>query len=95
MPTDYAIIRNAAQGRFETTVDGVLCVLEYRLSDGVMTITHTGVPEAVGGRGIAAALTRFALDTARAEGWLVVPACAYAAAWLDRHAEYADLLARA
>lgn len=93
MAQDYAITRNAALDRFETTVDGVLCVLEYGLRDGVMTITHTGVPEAVGGRGIAAALTRFALDTARAEGWRVVPACSYASAWFARHAEYADLLA--
>ena len=69
MAQDYAITRNEAEGRFETTVDGVLCVLEYGLRDGVMTITHTGVPEVVGGRGVAAALTRCALDTARAEGW--------------------------
>lgn len=92
MPQDYTIARNDAHGRFETTVDGVLCVLEYRLHGGILTITHTGVPEAVGGRGIAAALTRFALDTARGEGWRVVPACAYSIAWLARHPEYADLV---
>ena len=94
MAQDFNIVRNDAESRFETTVDGVTCVLEYRLHDGVMTITHTGVPEAVGGRGIAAALTRFALDSARTEGWRVVPACSYAAAWFARHAqEYADLRA--
>ncbi|WP_345782598.1 N-acetyltransferase, partial [Dokdonella sp.] len=53
MPQDYTITRNDAHDRFETTVDGVLCVLEYRLRGDVMTITHTGVPDAVGGRGIA------------------------------------------
>lgn len=94
MTQQPVIIRNAARDRFETTVDGVQCVLEYQLHDGVMTITHTGVPEAVGGRGIAGALTRHAFDEARRQGWRVVPACAYASAWLVRHAEYADLVGR-
>jgi uncharacterized protein len=80
--------------RFETTVDGHDCEIDYRLSDKVMTITHTGVPSAVGGRGIAAELTRFALETARANGWKVVPACSYAAAYMQRHPEFDDLRTR-
>jgi uncharacterized protein len=84
---------NAAAGRFEATVDGVLCVLEYRLSGRVMTITHTGVPEQVGGRGIAADLSRAAFETARSEGWKVVPACSYASAYIKKHPEYQDLVA--
>jgi len=47
------VVHNAAQRRFEAVVDGVSCVLEYGLHDGVMTITHTGVPAQVGGRGYA------------------------------------------
>lgn len=82
-----------AAGRFETRVEGALCVLDYRLADGLMTITHTGVPPQVEGRGIASALTQAAMETARAEGWKVVPACSYAAAWLRRHPEFADLRA--
>lgn len=92
MAQDYTIIRNDAESRFETAVDGVLCVLEYRLRGGVLLIDHTGVPAAVGGRGIAAALTRFALDAARREGWRVVPNCAYSVAWLAKHPEYRDLV---
>jgi len=79
--------------RFETRVDEVPCELDYALADGVMTITHTRVPKAVGGRGIAAALVRAALDAARAEGWRVVPACSYASAWMQRHPEYDALRA--
>lgn len=81
------------RGRFETTVDGHDCEIDYRLSKGVMTITHTGVPSAVGGRGIAAEMTRFALETARSNGWKVVPACSYAAAYVRRHTEFQDLVA--
>jgi predicted GNAT family acetyltransferase len=86
------VVHNANASRFETVVDGVLCVLEYRLHEGVMTITHTGVPEAVGGRGIAGALATAAFDAARSKHWRVVPACAYVEAWIKRHPEYADLV---
>ena len=78
--------------RFSTSVDGHLCVLDYQLDDAVMTITHTGVPTAVGGKGIAAALTQVALDTARQNKWRVVPTCSYAAVYIKRHPEYTDLL---
>lgn len=82
-----------AAGVFSAVVDGERCVLEYRLAGATMTITHTGVPSAVGGRGIAGALTRRALEVARAEGWKVVPACSYARDYFERHRDQADLLA--
>ncbi len=87
-----AITHNAAQHRFEWLEDGVLCVLEYTLLASVMTITYTGVPQAVGGRGIAAELTQFALNTARAEGWKVHPVCSYAVAYVRRHSQYQELV---
>lgn len=79
--------------RFHASVDGVDCELDYRLAGSVMTITHTGVPDAVGGRGIAGQLMKTALDTARERQWKVVPACSYAAAYMKRHPEYEDLRA--
>lgn len=79
--------------RFVAQVDGAPCVLDYSLAAGVMTITHTGVPPEVRGRGIASALVQAALDAARAEGWQVVSACSYASVWMARHPSYRDLLA--
>ena len=79
--------------RFTTTVEEHLCVLEYDLDGSKMTITHTRVPPAVGGKGIAAKLTEFALTTARINSWRVVPRCSYAAVYMERHPEYADLKA--
>ncbi|HET6632432.1 MAG TPA: GNAT family N-acetyltransferase [Rhodanobacteraceae bacterium] len=85
------IVDNAAASRYEAKVDGQLCVLDYRRSDGLMVIDHVGVPSAVGGRGIAAALSRTALEDARKHGWRVRVHCSYVAAWLRRHPEFADL----
>jgi uncharacterized protein len=87
----FDIRHDASVHRFETVVDGVHCELDYTLRDAVMTITHTGVPSSVGGRGIAAALVLAAFETAREEGWKVVPACSYASVWIKRHPEFAEL----
>lgn len=87
------VVHNSTRRRFEMVVDGALCVLEYHFADGVMTITHTGVPPALEGRGLASELTLAAFSEARDNGWRIVPACAYSAAWIRRHPEFDDLLA--
>ena len=89
----FDIVHDRLTHRFTVAVEGEMCVLEYHLDGAVMTITHTGVPEAVGGRGIASALVTAAFDAARDEGWKVVPACAYAEAYVKKHPAVADLLA--
>ncbi len=82
-----------ANHRFVIDGDGEQSVLDYCLEGDVMTITHTGVPSALSGRGLASELTQAAFETARAEGWKVVPACSYAAGWIEKHAAFKDLLA--
>lgn len=74
---------------FETTVDGHRAELDYRLSGDRLDITHTGVPGAIGGRGIAGKLVAAAVEFARSEDLTVVPSCSYAREWLDRHPDAA------
>ena len=90
---NLAIEHLPEHGRFEVVVDGQTCEADYRLSNGVMTITHTGVPAPLGGRGIAAALMQAAFEHARSAGLKVRPLCSYADAWLRRHPEFAALRA--
>lgn len=77
---------------FELKLDGHRCVLDYTLNNKVMTVTHTGVPSELGGRGLAAEITKFALDHARAQGWTVIPQCSYVAAYIKKHPEYEAIL---
>ncbi|MGH8077048.1 MAG: GNAT family N-acetyltransferase [Lysobacter sp.] len=81
-----------AAHRFTMTVDGHEAGLDYQLQEGWMMITHTSVPQPIVGRGIASKLTRAAFEHAREQGWNVRPACSYAAAWVERHPEYNQLL---
>ncbi|MFI4891738.1 MAG: GNAT family N-acetyltransferase [Steroidobacterales bacterium] len=89
-----AIQHDEGSGVFFADVDGHRAVLEYRRAGDTLTILHTGVPEAIGGRGIAAELTRAALEFARLRAYRVQPRCSYAAAFMRRHPEYAELIAR-
>ena len=73
--------------RFVTEVEGSRAQLDYTLAGSVMTITHTQVPAAIGGRGVAAELMGAALAAARDAGWSVIPACSYAAAYMTKHSQ--------
>jgi uncharacterized protein len=68
-------------------------VAEYQLRGDVVWMTHTGVPPAVGGRGIAAELVRTALAWAGEKGYTVEPACSYVDVYMRRHPETARLRA--
>ncbi|MFW5926917.1 MAG: GNAT family N-acetyltransferase [Wenzhouxiangella sp.] len=90
--SDPQIRLNRQAGRFETTVEGNLCVLEFDQRGDRVGFNHVRVPAAVGGRGIAGRLTRHALDHARELGWRIEPNCPYVARWIERHPEYRDLV---
>jgi uncharacterized protein len=84
------ISHDQAAHQFATEVDGHRAELDYALADGVMTITHTRVPQAIGGRGIAAELMRDALKFAGERRLSINPACSYAEAYMRKHAQSAD-----
>ena len=95
-PTDSAapvVEHDAARNRFAVSIDGHTGVAEYRCDGDVLRLTHTEVPQALEGRGLAAALVREALAYARREGLKVEPLCSYAAGYMQRHPETHDLSA--
>lgn len=61
--------------------------------DDVRVVTHTVVPQAIGGRGIAAMLVERLIADARRDGFRIVPRCSYVAARFDEHPEWAELRA--
>jgi predicted GNAT family acetyltransferase len=85
---------NPAASRFEILTDQGAAILTYRHRGDDLDLVHTEVPTALEGRGYAAALATAALDQARREGMRIIPSCPYVKAYLQRHPEYADLVAR-
>jgi predicted GNAT family acetyltransferase len=87
-----AITHDRTRRRFETQVTGETGVLDYARDGDTMIILHVVVPDAIGGRGIGGALTQAAFESARADVLRVVPQCPFAAAYVRKHPEYADLV---
>ena len=95
-PTDELVVRDVPEAnRYEARFGDLLAgVAEYRRrSDGVVVFTHTEVADEVEGRGIGGRLVRWALDDVRRRGLQLVPRCPFVHSFIERHPEYADLVA--
>jgi hypothetical protein len=87
------IRHNAARHRFELDTDGGVALAFYRLANGVMTFTHTEVPAHLRGRGIGSTMMRGVLTSVRRQGMKVAAQCPFVADYIEKHAEFQDLLA--
>ena len=87
------VVHNRPAQQFELHLGEALCVLQYRRREQTLVIFHTEVPPPYEGRGLAARMTRAALEFARSEKLQIEPRCPYTGAFLRKHREYSDLLA--
>lgn len=90
---EYNVIHNVKESRFEISLEGKTALVDYRMRDNMILVTHTEVPAEFEGRGIAAVLTKYLLDYARLNNLKVMALCSYTKAYLQRHNEYADIVA--
>ena len=93
MSKDGDVTDNRDANRYELVVDGHKAVASYTIHEGTITFTHTIVPAALGGRGVGSRLISAALADVRARGLKVVAECPFVARYIEKHPEYADLLA--
>ena len=88
-----AVVDNAARSRFELTEQGLIAFADYRRHGDRLVIPHVEAPPPLRGTGTAGRLMTGVFDLIRAQGLKVVPKCPYAAAFIQRHPEYQDLMA--
>ena len=82
------------KGRYFVIVDGVEAEMTYsRVSDTMMIIDHTEVPDALRGQKVGVRLVQRAVEDARAEGVSIIPLCPFAKAQIGRHPEWQDVVA--
>ena len=74
--------------------DRVLGIAVYRRRGDVTDFLHTEVDQDTGYSKVGSTLVEAALDDVRARGGSVVASCPFVRGWIERHREYADLLAR-
>ena len=88
-------VRDAPEADRYEIRDGekVLGFAAYRRRGDVVVFTHTEVDADAGPSGLGSTLVKAALDDVRATGGSVVPQCSFVQGWIDRHQDYADLVA--
>jgi predicted GNAT family acetyltransferase len=89
---NLTVAHNEEGERFEIHSDGLRALLTYRRFPGRIFLDHTEVPKPLERHGLAAKLTRFVLDFARANHLRVVSLCPYVSSFIREHPEYQDLV---
>jgi uncharacterized protein len=79
------IVHEPAASRFVVHLPEGAALLEYTLESDAAVFTHTFVPSAARGQGVAEALVRTALTWAREQKLRVVASCSYVARFIERH----------
>jgi uncharacterized protein len=85
---------NPARQRYELDTDGGLAFVEYRRDGSVVTMLHAEVPPESRRRGIGSEVVRGALERVRERGETVIPRCPFVVAYVGKHPEVHDLLAK-
>ncbi|TSD55796.1 GNAT family N-acetyltransferase [Aeromicrobium piscarium] len=88
------VSHNESEQRYEIHVDGELGGYLVAQPDGdVVTLPHTEIDERFEGQGLASQLVTATLEDIRSHGQRIRPTCPYVKQFLEKHTEYADLVA--
>lgn len=94
--SNFEVIDNRTDSRYEMQVDGQMCFINYRRSlaatGAVVNLLHAEVPHTLRGRGYGAQLVHGALELIQQQNERCIPSCPFVAAYIRRHPEYESLL---
>jgi predicted GNAT family acetyltransferase len=91
---DLSVVDNSEENRYEGCLGSeVIGFIVYDAKPGLITLIHTEVDPACEGTGVASRLVAGALEDIRRRGLSVLPLCPFTRAYIQRHPEYADLVA--
>lgn len=89
---EYTLIDNEAAKRYEFEAEEHRPRVEYIKVKGKIYLTHTEVPKALEGKGIASQLIRKVLEEVKRNEWELVPLCPFVAMYIKRHPEWKKLV---
>jgi hypothetical protein len=87
------VTRNDDALEYDVELNGTPAgLIRFTRDDDVITMVHTEIDPQFEGQGVGGELVKRALDDVRARGERVIPLCPFVSAYIDNHAEYADLV---
>lgn len=88
----YTLIDNPSLKRYEFHIEDKVARIEYIKAQDKIYLTHTEVPQALEGRGIASQLVQQVLEDIKAKDLTLVPMCPFVAMYVKRHPEWKSLV---
>lgn len=86
------VYNNIERQRYEVYIEGTVAFMEYRDGEDVRYYTHTEVPPAYEGYGIASQMAKIILEDAEQEHLSIIPLCPFLRGYIERHPEYKSLI---
>lgn len=85
---NIVVVNNEEEKRFEVVLGESLAMIEYQRAGKNIIYTHTEVPEAFEGKGIAKKMAFAAMEFAKDNGLKVQALCPFVAKYVREHPEY-------
>lgn len=90
---DITSKETGSKGEYTASLEGHKAEMTYsRASAKLIIIDHTGVPDALRGKGVGQALAAYAIEDARKGGWKIMPLCPFFKAQTQKHPDWADVI---
>ncbi len=83
----YTLIHNEPECKYEYHIDGHIAYITYDDQDGKMHLTHTIVPDALAGKGLAKQLLEDVLEQIKKDGKKAVAMCSYIVKYQEKNPE--------
>lgn len=87
------LIHNAKESKYEFHIDEHVAYITYDDQNGKMHLTHTVVPEALAGKGLAKTLLEAVLEQIKKDNKKAVARCSYIVNYQQKHPEANDVFA--
>lgn len=91
---DFIISDDCENERFNamTKTGELIGEIMYQNRGAYLDIYHTGVEPEFEGKGLASKIATKTLELIRSKGQQIYPRCPYLKSFIDRHAEFSDLI---
>ncbi len=83
----HTLIHNEPECKYEYHIDGHVAYITYDDQDGKMHLTHTIVPDALAGKGLAKQLLEDVLEQIKKDGKKAVAMCSYIVKYQEKNPE--------
>ncbi len=90
--SNFALIDNEEAKQYEIQIGDSIARIEYIKANDKIFLTHTEVPVALEGQGVASAIVKQVLEEVQKNDWTLVPMCPFVAGYIQRHPEWRSLV---